>query len=694
VVSLLGAGIAGWFAISKGEAAELATKAAEAAKKEATELKAQVDAKIVVAEKAITQVLGERIIDLEEELKNLGTGLTEAQIQEKIKQGVEDGINAIRTAGDKTLNELEEDVDAVAQQANKETRELSQKVGRALKKIKDKLTVQEANNQQLSDDVTKLQRVQSNQGIILQNLEDDIHPKVAGKDVDPTIWELFNPKATLPITTKARESLTGYRSEPPTVSNIELIKTAFEEAENLHQLFQTIPNKFNDTLQADSYHDQINTLRNSISSILGFYKDGDLDSLTNKLNDTHFMIDFDREAIIAKTQAVLEATHKEEPTVDEVKTAQRALVEELKNQFGKTKTERFNADYPDAVENLNGIPTIPWVKEHIDKNVLSKANSQERFEALSDMFLVEEGALDGKHRESPHTNVKVLADDIVPNLEDALVKAYGSNVKKRDSGEIRLTDAGCTGLSQAEATLLDQLLGSLYEFKRSLKPIDPEKHYGSGLLAVKAEDEIKLLDPQETLGYYMIQARLKGDHEEIASITEQMNNLLRTQLQALNDAKSAVVPEVAKAVDSVLETLIQGIPKTATYPPKQGVLPMALPISTFGELAYVKKGMNPSNMLNSFSGQVEEKVRIDLEVKDKSKQEKIGRIIIAVANLKNGEAIDPLLEDLTNKSEIVDYVQNTIKQLSDPAYKLDEVKTIIMGLGQLIKKGLPATKAE
>jgi hypothetical protein len=403
------------------------------------------------------------------------------------------------------------------------------------------------------------------------------------------------------------------------------------------------------------------------------------------------MIDFDREAIIAKTQAVVEATHKEGAKFDEVKTAQTELVTLLKETFGRSRLEQFKTDYPDAVMNFDDITTIPWVKKHIDENVLSKSNRQERFEALSAMFLVKEGALDGNHQDSPHTNVKVLADDIVPNLANALAEAYPEQLVDYNSGAIGLK----TGVkSENLHPSLGALVATLQHLNNVFQPILPETGNYSPLLSVIAEEEIANFTEAQKLSYKMVQARLKGKSSEgqaeMANVTEQMNNLLRTQLKALNEGKSVVIAEAAEAVDSVLETLIQGIPETATYPSKQGVLP----ISTLGELAYVKKGMHTNNMLKSFSGQVEEKVRIDLGVTDLSQQEKIGRIINAVFNLKNGEAIDPLLEDLTNKPEIVDYVQNTIKQLSDPAYRLEEVKTIIIGLGQLIKEGLPTSIAE
>ena len=382
----------------------------------------------------------------------------------------------------------------------------------------------------------------------------------------------------------------------------------------------------------------------------------------------------------------------------EVKTAQTELVTFLKETFGRSRTERFNADYPDAVMKFDGIPAFPWVKEHFDEKLELIANPQERFEALSKMFLDETGGLSGRDPKNLniHKDTNLLANVVLPKLEDALVKAYGTNVVKRSSDKIIIiSNAGRTGLSSDEAESLDQLLFNLHQFKRSLKPIDPEKHYGSGLLAEKTEDEITQLDPEEALGYTMIQARLKGDHNQIADTTEGMYNKLREDLQALNKAKSTFVPEVAKAVDSVLETLVTGIPETVSYPKNHEA--KTIPVSNFGELAYANKQgwvLAKGNMATVLPKLVRETLQVDLKITDPSEQAKIGRIIIAVANLKNGEAIDPLLEDLTNKPAIVNHVQNTIKQLSDPAYKLDDVKTIITGLGQLIKDGLPATTAE
>jgi len=551
-------GVALWVGLSKGDAAELATKAAEAAKKEATELRARVE--------------------------TLGKGLTLEEIEEKIQQGVEDGINAIRTAGNKTLNDLEIDIDNVARQADRDTRELSAKVGVDINAIRGELLNQEAHNEQTGKVIGDLQ-------LAVQNLQDHLHPKVAGKDVSKEVLALFKPTPHDKSfdTTPFAQAIKAYREDEkntPASHSITVVKALFDQVNpalpgDLSRLAGQLPT---DCQARDPYRAEYQDLKELIlPNIFTLFKTGNkvergISTFPQEIYDT----------IMTKAQAVVDAASQAEDSPANVKKAQAELVEALKNQFGKTKTERFKDEYPHAVMNFDDIPTVPWVKEYIDKNVLSKANSQERFEELSDMFLVKEGALDGNHKDSPHTNVKVLADDIVPNLAKALAEAYPEQLKRYGSGRIN----SARGVEWKDLPpWLGTLASTLNDFKNVLQPILPEEADFSRLLSVIAEDKIAKFTEAEKLSYAIIRARAEGKTDEIPSITEKMNNLLRNQLKALNEAKSAVIADTTPAISEGADKLVDKVfSSTHLQLPE---FTSKYTISTSADALVAKMGENP-----------------------------------------------------------------------------------------------------
>lgn len=488
-------GVALYFALSKGDAAEVATKAAEAAKKEATELRAKVE--------------------------NLGKGLTLEEIEEKIQKGVEEGINAIKTAGGKTLNELEQDVDNVADGAKNYTDDLRKKVGVDINAIRGKLLNQEAHNEQTNTAIEDLE-------LELQNLRALVNPQVAGKDVSKDVLALFKPTenpANFAETAFAK-AVVEFEDKTKKTTSLPFMREGLamldDHPGSIQTLIANFPLAQPDHL--DSYTIQFNNLRSTLTEI------NDVFTGKTELKDS-WLQNGDKQ-LLEKTQAVVDAAGTTPESLEAVKKAQTELVEALKETFGKTKTERFKVDYPHAVLAFDPPAegsTHAWVRQYF--------NPETSFDDMAKVITEAGQGLDGTKANNTHKNADAL-QVVLPNLANALAKAYPDKLKISPDGVLALVE----DVPQSDA--LSDIKLTLNSLKVALQPIT-ENALEADTYGLFRETSTSDLTARRKLMAEMINERLKGNTSGIESITEKMYNLLRTDLQALNEAKASSPAQVA-----------------------------------------------------------------------------------------------------------------------------------------------------
>ncbi|MCX5921595.1 MAG: hypothetical protein NTW61_09855 [Candidatus Melainabacteria bacterium] len=561
-VSLIGAGIAGWFAVSKGGEAE-------AAKKLATSLETKVKT-----------------------LEEKGLGVSLADVETKIKAG----IDALSAKGEGALAGVKA--------------ELEGKITNTFKDHPKKAEITELINLAVADKLNRTEfedRVQhlANKGevsvlnqfidIIFERL-DEIDPMLGGKRVSKTIADLFKAPTTLGETPFSKAAEIYRNDTSPDKTSFTLIKAGLETdlqtPSDLLGLQQQLHNLLRENTPSDPYKRQMGHLNWALEYVSRVFQGEEIIVNSGSLPKEVY------ETVILKAKAVMEVGQKEGATAEEVKVAQKALVAELQQQFGKTHTEKFEAEFgTNVVKNLADIPTIGWVGNHIKDNVNPLTEPKARLDALLDMFLVEKAGLDGKHKDNPHTNANVLAE-VVPTLAKALTEAYPGQLKLTDSGRISLQpEVVIDDLSPS----LRSLTETLNEFGKALQPILPEtgRSYSELLSKKTLPEEIAGLTPIKKLRYKMGQARVGGKQDEISNITEEMNTLLRTQLKALNEAKSVVIADTTpaisegadKLVDKVFSSTHLQLPEfTSTYA-----------ISTSADALVAKMGENPGASSNKNS---------------------------------------------------------------------------------------------
>ncbi|MCS6266684.1 MAG: hypothetical protein H2174_03865 [Vampirovibrio sp.] len=645
----------GWMAFSHGKAAEEASKLAKAAQKEASELRTQVttlgkgltpaeiEAKIGIAEKAIKDTLGKHIIDLEEELKIV------KQRSLDNSESITDGINL-------SLINLKDRASF----------------------LENNQAAQEILNERLIDDVTNLQRVQLNQSRTLQNLEDDIHPKVAGKDVSSEVRELFNPtqnpeKFAETDFAKAVEAYTNPAEGTPQPSSLGLIQDGLNSLDAktpgaLKRFFLNLPNYTGATVaDADSYSSQLDELKLAVSIITKVF-DQETTSADFLENDVY-------NTLVQKAQAVVDAASQADDSPAKVKTAQTELVEELKNQFGKSRTDQFEAYYPKAVRGFTPPPnkeaTNGWVLEHFEP--------EKSFDHMAEVILT--GGLNG-HDESNNTvkSADALATVVLHNLVGALVKAYPEETRiSNTTGALRYTEKYPIPLNHELGNLVNTLEG----FKQALQPITKDALEASAnhpFHETSTEDLAKLTDSQQLLAK-MINARLKGNTEEgkaqMETVTEEMYNKLREDLQALNKAKSTVVPDV---VNSVLN--IPGLPADQSV------------IDALMDKTPITDMLKPS-IKDSLKEVLLVKVKDEIE--DTNQQNQLTTVFFSLFNAKKDDNLVALLSDqgLTEPLKVNTAFETALTELLNPerpSISSTDIQNEMFRLFDVIKANLPPAK--
>jgi hypothetical protein len=174
----------------------------------------------------------------------------------------------------------------------------------------------------------------------------------------------------------------------------------------------------------------------------------------------------------------------------------------------------------------------------------------------------------------------------------------------------------------------------------------------------------------------MIQARLKGDHNQIADTTEGMYNKLREDLQALNDAK--LKPAVA-------DFTYLNIPK---LPPGKSVmeaLSQAMGHEIPDEPARVVKESELEEQIGKTLTSAIEKEEEQIIVKD---------ALLVLFKAARGEILaeKPELKKLSNSKEVIQTFQEVIGTvLDDPSN--ENITSISDRMIQVIKEGLPPAQA-
>lgn len=676
-VSLIGAGIAGWFAVSKGGEAEAAKKLATSLETKVKDLETKV---VGVSEQKVQELIDTALTG---KLDADGVKALFATVLQNHPNKTEITADIAAAVADKANTTA---IDALAQKL--ESAKLTKTQEENVKELLRIFVAGQLSKPQLAE-VNDLIR-QATQGDIsiaeFYNLESlvgehtekfrTLLQEVGGKTVsNPDIFNLFKTPPTL-----AKDTEVGFKSAVRAYLNdvegtadshsITLIKAGLDAIENpgdLLRLKADLPSTLDKNNEVDLYHSQLRNLTNSLDLIETIFNGEDVELAYTKRTPKEIL-----DVITTKAQAVVQAAHAE--NLEDVKTAQTELVAELQQQFGRSRTQKFEADYGETAVKTFTAPTDPK-KGH--GWVLDFFNPQKSFDDMAKVITEAGQGLDGTQTNNTHKDPHTLATVVLPNVIRALTEAYPDSITKDELG---------FPLFSSNNMELRNVIDTLNKLKETFQPLEEgilEQADRYPFVEVSAE-VLEKLHGINKLQAKFINARLKGKNPEgqaeMANVTEQMNNLLRTQLKALNEAETLV-----KIPRSVVESLDKG---------SRGSISIGR-IKTFGEFVFAKRGIIPDDYQKlPISSDIADSVKSALGVTDLSQQEKIGRIINAVFSLKNGESIDPLLEDLTNKPAIVAHVKSTINKLSDRDYKLEDVTTIITGLGQLIKEGLPATTAE
>ena len=295
------------------------------------------------------------------------------------------------------------------------------------------------------------------------------------------------------------------------------------------------------------------------------------------------------------------------------------------------------------------------------------------------MFLDEKGGLSGKDPENLniHKDTNLLANVVLRNLEDALVDAYPKHVQKTRN---RLSVKDDIKMSGDELNALDNLTRTLNKFQKAFQPIDRERHYGSDLLAVKSEDEIKLLDPQDKFGYDMVQARLKGNTAEIETTTQKMYELLRLDLHTLKNAEEAAAEAALNLLN--IPNLEEGLRVRTAILNKTEAGKIVNAAGIFGVLS---------------EGILDDTIRGAVEsiFKDEAQQTIVSNAVMALLSAKKGDNLAELeaVQQLSNPRDVIKVFQEGIGTLLSSEGKPadDAVQTEAQKIIAVIQKGLPST---
>ena len=223
-----------------------------------------------------------------------------------------------------------------------------------------------------------------------------------------------------------------------------------------------------------------------------------------------------------KITAVLDAAAKDKGgSVEQVKTAQIALVEYLENIFTKSRVENFNAN----THGKNPMKTLP--PAHADSAWAlgddGLLNEYYNFDELSNVLLGSDFAVDENalHPDSI-TDVTVL-DAVVSELQSQLTfKSDNSYIL--ENGMLVHHDNEFKPSGGLEA-----LVKTLNGFAQSLIPITDEA-IEAGLVPLRVvEGDAGKLD----LPTQLWNARLNGDNEEVKVVTQKMFKQIQSDLASL-----------------------------------------------------------------------------------------------------------------------------------------------------------------
>jgi hypothetical protein len=679
-VSLIGAGIAGWFAISKGGEAEAAKKLATSLETKVKDLETKV---VGVSEQKVQELIDTALTG---KLDADGVKALFATVLQNHPNKTEITADIAAAVADKANTTA---IDALAQKL--ESAKLTKTQEENVKELLRIFVAGQLSKPQLAE-VNDLIR-QATQGDIsiaeFYNLESlvgehtekfrTLLQEVGGKTVsNPDIFNLFKAPTTLAKDTEAgfKSAVRAYLNDVEGTADshsITLIKAGLDAIENpgdLLRLKADLPSTLDKNNEVDLYHSQLRNLTNSLDLIETIFNGEDVELAYTKRTPKEIL-----DVITTKAQAVVKAAHAE--NLEDVKTAQTQLVAELQQQFGRSHTEKFEAEYRGAILSFDR-PTEgfahPWVEGHMKDEIQTIRDPQQRLDALSKMFLDEKGGLSGKDPENLniHKDTNLLANVVLRNLEDALVDAYPKHVQKTRN---RLSVKDDIKMSGDELNALDNLTRTLNKFQKAFQPIDRERHYGSDLLAVKSEDEIKLLDPQDKFGYDMVQARLKGNTAEIETTTQKMYDLLREHLGALKNAE-------AKAAEAALNFL--NIP---------GLLDgKSVRLTLLDKMGYGGYG---SMAEPSFNQKIAEQVALIFT--ETEQQTKVNDALLALFSAQQGEDLPKLdaVQQLSNSRDVIQVFQEGIGTLlsSEGKPANDAVQAEAQKIIAVIQKGLPSTQA-
>ena len=514
-VSLIGAGIAGWFAISKGEEAKLAKTAADAAKEEVGKLKTEISA--------------------------LGKNLTIEEVETKALELVN---KALENHPDKT--KITEQINkAVAGKLDK-----AQVEALLTTALKDHLNKAEIEKliQSFTDakvDKTELAKLEKALAKLAQALE-EVRPTVGGVRVSDEIKTLFKTplkhSGNLDASpfAKAIEAYNHPAVGASRPSSFSVIQEGFNSLDDKTpgalKRFSLNLNQAEVSNIEDPYHYQFNGLRDALCVIKAIFEDKN--ALLEDLAEDHIVTKYKPLA-----QAVVDAGALDKNgTVEQVQNAQKALVAELQQQFGRSHTQKFEADYPKAVRGF----TSPANQEATNGWVLKHFKLEKSFDDMAKVITEADQGLDGTQTNNTHKDPHTLATVVLPNLKDALILANADYLEKYSStGRIKVVDGiKSSRLSSAQFTALEKLVDTLDAFELGFRPITSEKlelHETHSFVETSAEELAKLTGERK-LQAEIMNARLNNNTAEIETTTQKMYELLRLDLGALKNAEAKASP--------------------------------------------------------------------------------------------------------------------------------------------------------
>ena len=646
MVSLLGAGIASWFAISKGEEVKVAQTAADAAKTLAETAKKEVK----TLEATVTSLAGK-----------VG-GISETEVADLIQTALENHPNqgAITT---QIMDAVESKLDATA---------VKDLIKQALTGNVDEAKVTELLTKALEGKMDKSELAELIKRLTtLEQKFSARHPEVAGKPVSLEVQSLFK-RSKKEQTAQFKDLVNAYQDKRTKGSSLPLIQEGLNFLDDtpgaISALYYDLPAHHHDA-NIDPYFQQLIDLKGALGTIHQIFQRDKVDHV-DSLGSKEIFKKYKHLA-----QAVVKAGDiTKGGTEAKVKIAQKTLVEELKNQFGKSRTDQFKAQYGDSVVKDFTTPTDldekhGWVLKYFEfDNEKSNPNAK----SLDEMaYVITEAGqgLDGKQTNNTHRDPQSFATIVLHSLIDGLYEANPETLHIGSNTNIKIKE----GKADQVAEPVKNLVNTLEAFRQALQSINPEQEYGGDLFRIKTDDEIKALGTVEKqLQARMINARLEGKTDEIADTTEKMYNKLREDLQALQGAK--LTPAAADFTGL-------NIPK---LPPGKSVmeaLSQAMGHEIPDEPARVAKEVELEEQIGNTLKSAIEKEEEQIIVKD---------ALLVLFKAAHGEILaeKPELKRLSNSKEVIQAFQEVIGTVLDNPSN-ENITFISDRMIQVIKEGLP-----